>query len=47
MRSWVNDLFQIVNLRPDLFILNAYSTTAATGIYSVSVSITSAGFILS
>ena len=47
VRSWVNDLFQIVNLRPDLFILNAYSTTAATGIYSVSVSITSAGFILS
>ena len=46
-RSWVNDLFQIVNLRPDLFILNTYSTTAATGIYSVSVAITSAGFILS
>jgi O-antigen/teichoic acid export membrane protein len=47
VRSWVNDLFQIVNLRPDLFILNAYSTTAATGISSVSVSLTSAGFILS
>jgi O-antigen/teichoic acid export membrane protein len=47
LRSWVNDLFQIVNLRPDLFILNAYATTAATGIYSVSLSITSAGFILS
>jgi O-antigen/teichoic acid export membrane protein len=47
VRSWVNDLFQIVNLRPDLFILNAYSTNAVTGIYSVSVSITSAGFILS
>ena len=47
VRSWVNDLFQIINLRPDLFILNAYSTTAATGIYSVSVAITSAGFILS
>jgi O-antigen/teichoic acid export membrane protein len=47
LRSWVNDLFQIVNLRPDLFILNAYATTAATGIYSVSLSITSAGFIIS
>ena len=47
VRSWVFDLFQIVNLRPDLFILNAYSTTAATGIYSVFVSLTSAGFILS
>jgi O-antigen/teichoic acid export membrane protein len=47
LRSWVNDLFQIVNLRPDLFILNAYATTAATGIYSVALAITSAGFILS
>jgi O-antigen/teichoic acid export membrane protein len=46
-RSWVNDLFQIVNLRPDLFILNAYATTADVGVYSVAISITSAGFILS
>jgi O-antigen/teichoic acid export membrane protein len=37
----------VVNLRPDLFILNAYATTAATGIYSVALSITSSGFILS
>ena len=47
LRAWVNDLFQVVNLRPDLFILNAYVTTAATGVYSVALSITSAGFILS
>ena len=46
-RSWVNDLFQIVNLRPDLFILNAYVTIGATGVYSVAISLTSAGFILS
>jgi O-antigen/teichoic acid export membrane protein len=47
LRAWVNDLFQVVNLRPDLFILNAYATTAGTGVYSVALSITSAGFILS
>jgi O-antigen/teichoic acid export membrane protein len=47
IRAWVNDLFQLVNLRPDLFILNAYATTAATGVYSVAVSLTSAGFIFS
>jgi O-antigen/teichoic acid export membrane protein len=46
-RTWVNDLFQLVNLRPDLFILNAYATTADTGVYAVALSITSAGFILS
>ncbi|MGH2956185.1 MAG: lipopolysaccharide biosynthesis protein [Solirubrobacterales bacterium] len=46
IRSWVNDLFQVVNLRPDLFILNAYATTADAGIYAVALSITSAGFIL-
>jgi O-antigen/teichoic acid export membrane protein len=46
-RSWVNDMFQVVNLRPDLFILNAYVSTAATGVYAVALSITSAGFILS
>jgi len=45
-RSWVNDLFQVVNLRPDLFILNAYASTAATGIYSVALAITTAAFIL-
>ena len=46
IRSWVNDLFQVVNLRPDLFILNAYVSTADTGIYSVALAVTSAGFIL-
>jgi O-antigen/teichoic acid export membrane protein len=35
-----------VNLRPDLFILNAYVSTAATGIYSVALAITTAAFIL-
>ena len=29
-RAWVNDLFQLINLRPDLFILSAYYGTSDT-----------------
>jgi len=46
-RAWVNDLFQLVNLRPDLFILSAYYGVADTGVYSVTVSITSLVWIVS
>ena len=46
-RAWVNDLFQLVNLRPDLFILSAYYGTADTGVYAVTVSITSLVWIVS
>ena len=46
-RAWVNDLFQFINLRPDLFILAAYYGTADTGVYSVTVSITSLVWIVS
>jgi O-antigen/teichoic acid export membrane protein len=46
-RAWVNDLFQLINVRPDLFILSAYYGSAATGVYSVTVSITSLVWILS
>lgn len=46
-RTWVNDLFQFINLRPDLFILAAYYGTSETGVYSVTVSITSLVWILS
>ena len=47
IRAWVNDLFQLVNLRPDLFILSAYFGVADTGVYAVTVSITSLVWIVS
>jgi O-antigen/teichoic acid export membrane protein len=46
-RAWVNDLFQLINLRPDLFILSAYYGAADTGVYAVTVSITSLVWIVS
>jgi O-antigen/teichoic acid export membrane protein len=46
-RAWVNDLFQLINLRPDLFILSAYFGVADTGVYAVTVSITSLVWIIS
>ncbi len=46
-RAWVNDLFQLINLRPDLFILTAYYGASATGVYAVTVSITSLVWIVS
>jgi O-antigen/teichoic acid export membrane protein len=46
-RAWVNDLFQLINLRPDLFILSAYFGTADTGVYAVTVSITSLVWVVS
>jgi O-antigen/teichoic acid export membrane protein len=46
-RAWVNDLFQLINLRPDLFILAAYYGAADTGVYAVTVSITSLVWIVS
>jgi O-antigen/teichoic acid export membrane protein len=46
VRGWVNDLFQIVNLRLDLFILNAYETNAQVGVYGVAVTVTSLAWIL-
>jgi O-antigen/teichoic acid export membrane protein len=47
LRAWVNDLFQFINVRPDLFILSAYYGTATTGVYAVTVSITSLVWIVS
>jgi O-antigen/teichoic acid export membrane protein len=47
LRAWVNDLFQLVNLRPDLFILSAYYGTAVTGVYAVTASLTSLVWIVS
>ena len=47
LRAWVNDLFQFVNVRPDLFIVSAYYGAAATGVYSITVSITSLVWIAS
>jgi stage V sporulation protein B len=46
-RAWVNDLFQLINLRPDLFILSAYVGVSDTGVYAVTVSITSLVWIVS
>jgi O-antigen/teichoic acid export membrane protein len=47
MRAWVNDLFQFINLRPDLFIVSAYVGVAEAGVYSVTISISSLVWILS
>jgi O-antigen/teichoic acid export membrane protein len=47
VRAWVNDLFQLINLRPDLFILSGYYGVADTGVYAVTVSITSLVWIVS
>jgi O-antigen/teichoic acid export membrane protein len=46
-RAWVNDLFQLINVRPDLFILAAYYGVSDTGVYAVTVSITSLVWIVS
>jgi O-antigen/teichoic acid export membrane protein len=46
-RAWVNDLFQLVNVRPDLFVLTAYYGISDTGVYAVTVSITSLVWIVS
>src|SRR4051794_12338145 len=46
-RAWVNDLFQLVNVRPDLFIITAYYGISDTGVYAVTVSITSLVWIVS
>jgi O-antigen/teichoic acid export membrane protein len=46
-RAWVNDLFQFINVRPDLFILSAYWGASDTGVYAVTISITSLVWILS
>jgi O-antigen/teichoic acid export membrane protein len=47
VRAWVNDLFQFINVRPDLFILSAYYGVASAGVYAVTISITSLVWILS
>jgi O-antigen/teichoic acid export membrane protein len=47
VRAWVNDLFQLINLRPDLFILSAYFGAGDTGVWAVTVSITSLVWIVS
>lgn len=47
LRAWVNDLFQFINVRPDLFILSAYYGAGETGVYAVTISITSLVWILS
>ena len=47
VRAWVNDLFQFINVRPDLFIVAAYFGAAATGVYSITVSITALVWIAS
>jgi O-antigen/teichoic acid export membrane protein len=47
LRAWVNDLFQFINFRPDLFILSAYYGAADTGVYAVTISITAFVWIIS
>jgi O-antigen/teichoic acid export membrane protein len=47
LRAWVNDLFQFINVRPDLFILSAYFGARDAGVYAVAISITSLVWVLS
>jgi O-antigen/teichoic acid export membrane protein len=46
-RAWVNDLFQLLHLRPDLFVVNAFAAATDVGVYSVAVSVTSIAWVLS
>ncbi len=47
LRAWVNDLFQFINVRPDLFVLSAYFGAAVTGVYAITVSITALVWVVS
>ena len=45
-RSWVAILLQFLNYRIDLFVLNAYASSASVGVYSVAVTVTAVGWLL-
>jgi O-antigen/teichoic acid export membrane protein len=47
LRAWVNDLFQFINVRPDLFVLSAYYGSGAVGVYAITISITSLVWVAS
>jgi O-antigen/teichoic acid export membrane protein len=46
LQAWSSNLLQFLNYRFDLFILNAYTTRADVGIYSLAVSLTTLGWVL-
>jgi O-antigen/teichoic acid export membrane protein len=46
LQTWVAELLALVAYRFDLFILNAYASTASVGVYSVAVSVTALAWVL-
>ena len=46
LQAWTGNLLQYLNYRVDLFILNAYTSRADVGIYSLAVSLTTLGWVL-
>lgn len=46
LQTWVAELLALVAYRFDLFILNAYASTASVGLYSVAVSVTALAWVL-
>jgi O-antigen/teichoic acid export membrane protein len=46
LQAWSGNLLQYLNYRMDLFILNAYTTRADVGVYSLAVSLTALGWVL-
>ena len=46
LKTWAGNLLQYVNYRLDLFLVSAFASSAAVGVYSVAVSLTALGWIL-
>ncbi|NUT55221.1 MAG: oligosaccharide flippase family protein [Thermoleophilia bacterium] len=46
LQAWSGNLLQYFNYRLDLFIVNAYTTRADVGVYSLAVSLTALGWVL-
>ena len=46
LQAWTGNFLQYLNYRVDLFILNAYTSRADVGVYSLAVSLTTLGWVL-
>jgi O-antigen/teichoic acid export membrane protein len=46
LQAWSPNLLQLVNYRLDIFILAAFATRSAVGVYAIAVSVTGLGWVL-
>jgi O-antigen/teichoic acid export membrane protein len=46
VQAWSANLLQLLNYRVDIFILSAFATRSAVGVYSIAVSVTALGWVL-